>query len=151
MPLPELTDNGELPLGVHPASIKETLARFSTGHPQRIAVGERLDRIYQLATSTGHLARFIVYGSFVTDKRQPNDVDVFLVMDDGFDGDQLEVETAMLFDHAAADAHFGASVFWVRRTTAFGGEQAMVEYWQAKRGGGQRGIIEIVEESNAQE
>ena len=29
-----------------------------------------------------------------------------------------------------------------------GGEQAMVEYWQAKRGGGKRGIIEIVEESN---
>ena len=26
-----------------------------------------------------------------------------------------------------------------------GGEQSMVEYWQAKCGGGQRGIIEIVE------
>ena len=98
-----------------------------------------------------HLSRFIVYGSFVTDKSQPNDVDVFLVMDDDFDGDKLETEAALQFDHAAADARFGASVFWVRRTTAFGGEQAMVEYWQHKRGGGQRGIIEIVEDSNAQE
>jgi hypothetical protein len=84
----------------------------------------------------------------VTDKPQPNDVDVFLVMDDAFDGDTLTDEAALLFDHAAADAHFGASVFWVRRPTAFGGEQSMVEYWQAKRGGGQRGIVEIVEESN---
>lgn len=148
MPLPEMTDNGELPLGVHPASMRETLARFGTGHPQRIGVGERLARIYQLAASTGHLARFVVYGSFVTDKSQPNDVDVFLVMDDDFDGGQLEAEAALLFDHAAADAHFGASVFWVRRTTALGGEQAMVEYWQAKRGGGKHGIIEIVEGSN---
>jgi hypothetical protein len=89
-----------------------------------------------------------VYGSFVTDKPQPNDVDVFLVMDDDFDGDELEAEAALLFDHAAADANCGASVFWVRRTTAFGGEQAMVEYWQAKRGGGQRGIIEIVEDTD---
>ena len=31
---------------------------------------------------------------------------------------------------------------------SIGGEQAMVEYWQAKRGGGKRGIIEIVEETN---
>jgi hypothetical protein len=66
-------------------------------------------------------------------------------MDDSFDGDALQGETALLFDHAAADAHFGASVFWIRRLAAFGGEQAMVEYWQARRGGGRRGIVEIIE------
>jgi hypothetical protein len=55
-----MTDHGELPLGVHPATMKETLARFGTGYPQRIAVGERLDRIYRLAASTGHLLRFVV-------------------------------------------------------------------------------------------
>ena len=148
MAVPEMTDSGELPLGVHPASLQETLDRFAAGHAQRIAVGERLERIYQVASSTGHLARFVVYGSFVTDKPQPNDIDAFLVMDDEFNGDKLEGESTLLFDHAAADAHFGASVFWVRRPTAFGGEQAMVEYWQAKRGGGKRGIIEIVEETN---
>ncbi|MEO8497417.1 MAG: hypothetical protein ABI614_20290 [Planctomycetota bacterium] len=146
MALPELMDSGELPVGVHPASLRETLDRFATGHPQRIAVGERLERIYQVAAATGHLARLVVYGSFVTDKARPNDVDVFLVMDDEFDGDTLGGESALLFDHATADAHFGASVFWVRRPTALGGEQAMVESWQTKRGGGQRGIIEIVEE-----
>jgi hypothetical protein len=32
-----------------------------------------------------------------------------------------------------------------RRLATLGGEQSMVEYWQAKRGGGRRGIIEIVE------
>ena len=148
MALPELTDFGELPLGVHPASLQETIDRFSTGHAQRIAVGERLERIYQFAASTGHLTRFVVYGSFVTDNPKPNDIDVFMVMDDEFDGDKLQGECLLLFDHAAADAHFGASVFWVRRPTAFGGEEAMVEYWQAKRGGSKRGIVEIVEETN---
>jgi hypothetical protein len=148
MPLPKLTPSGELPLGVHPASLQEALERFGVGHPQRIAVGERLERIYRLAAATRHLARFVVFGSFVTDEPEPNDVDVFLVMDDSFDGDTLQGESALLFDHAAADAHFGASVFWVCRLAALGGEQPMVEYWQAKRGGGQHGIIEIVEETN---
>jgi len=148
MALPELTDSGELPLGVHPASLRETLERFGVGHPQRITVGDRLERIYRVAAATGHLARCVVYGSFVTEKPQPNDVDVFLLMDDSFDGDTLHGESALLFDHTAADVHFGASVFWARRLSAMGGEQSMVEYWQAKRGGGQRGIIEIVEETN---
>lgn len=110
-------------------------------------VGERLERIYNISRDTGHLARFVVFGSFVTDKPDPNDVDVFLVMDDAFRAHPLRDEAALLFDHPAADAHFGASVFWVRRLAAFGGEQNAVEYWQVKRGGGQRGIIEIVEES----
>ncbi len=148
MALPELTDSGELPIGVHPATMRETLARFGSGHPQRVAVGERLERIYRIAAATGHLSRFIVFGSFVTDKSDPKDVDVVIVMDDAFDGDRLQGESALLFDHAAADAHFGASVFWVRRLAAMGGEQSLVEYWQAKRGGGKRGIIEIVEGAN---
>ena len=51
-----------------------------------------------------------------------------------------------LFDHLAAQTHFGASVFWLRRFAALFGEQSAVEDWQVKRGGGQRGIIEIIAE-----
>ena len=151
MALPDLTASGELPPGVHQASLRETLERFGVGTWQRISVGERLDRIYRLIADTGQLSRFVVFGSFVTGKPEPNDVDVFLVMDDAFDGDTLQEETALVFDHAAADSHFGASVFWVRRCATLGGEQAMVEYWQAKRRGGKRGIIEIVEGNDDQE
>ena len=147
MPLPPLTRIGDLPLGVHRASLREVLERFGTGSRQRTAVAERLERVYRLARETGHLARFVVFGSFVTDKPEPNDVDVMLVMQDTFDGAELEGEAALLFDHAAADARFGASVFWLRRLAAMGGEQATIEYWQAKRGGGRRGIVEIIEET----
>ena len=111
-----------------------------------MAVAERLERIYRLAQATGHLTRFVVFGSFVTDKLEPRDVDVFLVMDDAFDGGNLPSEAALVFDHSAADAHFGASVFWVRRLAAFGGEQTAIEHWQVKRAGGRRGIVEIGEE-----
>jgi hypothetical protein len=74
-------------------------------------------------------------------------VDVFMLMEDEFDADALTGEEKVLFDHPAAQAHFGASIFWLRRQAAFGGEQITVEYWQVKRGGGQRGIVEIISES----
>ncbi len=143
MALPPLTDAGELPLGVHRASLREILDQFSVGSAQRKVLALRLDRVYRLAEATNHLARFVVFGSFVTSKLEPQDVDVFLVMDDTFDASQLAGDASPLFDHAAAQAHFGASVFWVRHRAAWPDEQAAVEFWQVKRGGGRRGIVEI--------
>lgn len=59
---------------------------------------------------------------------------------------KLEGETRLLFDHAAAQAAFGASVFWLRHPAAWEGEATVIEYWQVKRGGDRRGIIEIIPE-----
>ncbi|MFV1965836.1 MAG: hypothetical protein ACC628_10465 [Pirellulaceae bacterium] len=38
------------------------------------------------------MARFVVFGSFVTKKREPNDVDVFMIMDNNFDKGSLRGE-----------------------------------------------------------
>lgn len=148
MALPVLTPGGELPLGVHAASVRAVLDRFGAGAAQRRTVGLRLDRVYRVARETGQLARFVVFGSFVTGKAEPNDVDVFLVMADTFDASRLSGDARLLFDHAAAQAHFGASVFWVRRRAAWPDEQAAVEFWQMKRDGSRRGIVEIVSEAS---
>ena len=72
--------------------------------------------------SAGQVRRFIVFGSFVTAKADPNDVDVFLLMEDSFSVIDLVGEARVLFDHAAAEACFGASIFWLRRQAAFSGE-----------------------------
>jgi hypothetical protein len=111
-----------------------------------VAVASRLVRIDHLARSTGNLARLVVFGSFVTKKPEPNDIDIFLLMEGSFEVASVVGEARLLFDHAAADAHFGASVFWMRRMAAFGGEQAAVDFWQTKRDGGLRGIVEIESE-----
>jgi hypothetical protein len=138
-----LTVIGDLPLGVHTASLREVLDRFAVGSAQRIAIGLRLERIYSVAQATGHLRRFVIFGSFVTSKEEPNDVDAFFIMEDSFDPALLSREARSLFDHTAAQAQFGASVFWFRHLACLGDEQAAIEYWQVKRGGGSRGIIEI--------
>lgn len=100
--------------------------------------------IYRVAQATGHLARFVVFGSFVTSKLAPNDVDVFLVMEDTFDATHLTGEAQVLFDHAAVQAYFGGSVFWLRRLATLGDEQSAIEDRQITRNGSRRGLIEIV-------
>lgn len=89
----------------------------------------RLTRVYELALATGQLGRFILFGSFVGAKREPGDVDVFLPMNDAFDLGALTAEARILFDHSAAQAHFGASVFWLRRLAAFPDEEGAITSW----------------------
>jgi len=135
-----------LPPGVHSATLSEVLVRFGQGSVQRSAVADRLTRLYQLATSTGQVAQVVVFGSFITAKAEPNDIDILLLMEDTFDLAAVTSEAAVVFQHLEAHARFGASVFWTRRSGALGGEQAMIEYWQVRREGGQRGVVEILPE-----
>lgn len=146
MALPPFNRDGDLSPGVYTATLTEVLERFGHGSIRRRAVADRLRRVYQLAASTRKLARFIVFGSFVTSKSEPNDVDIVLLMEDTFDLAEISGEASLVFRHMEADARFGVSVFWTRRCGALGGEKAMVEYWQVRRDGGQRGIVEIVAE-----
>jgi hypothetical protein len=147
VPLPEFNETGDLPTGVHEASLAEMIARFGTGSDRRKRIAKRLERIHQIASQTGCLARFVVFGSFVTNKQEPNDVDVFMIMDDNFNMGSLVGEGRLLFvDQGTAQNHFGASVFWMRRLAAIGGQQAAIEDWQITRDGTERGIVEITAE-----
>jgi len=44
-----------------------------------------------------------------------------------------------------AQARFGASIFWMRPALLIGETvEQFIEYWQIKRGGGQRGIVDVI-------
>ena len=146
MSLPDFNVSGDLPVGIHNASLAEMTTRFANDSTRRKMLVLRLQRIYRIAVQTGCLARFVVFGSFVTSKPEPNDVDVYLIMDDNFDVGQMRGEPALLFDHSTAQTHFGCSVFWVRRMAALGGELASIADWQIKRDGTRRGIVQITGE-----
>jgi len=120
------------------------LTHFGTGTVERRLVGQRLERIYKLAVGTGQVARFVVFGSFVTAKPDPGDVDIFMLMEDLFDANQVRGEAALIFDHLAGQNVEGASVFWIRRMAALGGEQEALEHWQTKRDKTRRGIVEVI-------
>ncbi len=144
MPIPHFNTVGDLPVGIHKSTLQEIADRFGAGNAKRKLLNLRLQRICRVANATGKVAHLIVFGSFVTNKIEPNDVDVFIIMENSFEVETLTGESRWLFDHNAADAYFGASVFWLRRIAALGGEQATMEYWQIKRDGELRGILEVI-------
>jgi hypothetical protein len=144
VPLPSFNSDGELPEGVHQATLGEVIARFGTGTPQRQAVTARLLHLYTLVKATNHLERFIIFGSYVTSKLAPNDVDIFLVMAEAFDVNDWGEETRAVFAHAQARNRFGASVFWVTRSTSMTNIESLLTAWQTTRDQTRRGIVEVI-------
>lgn len=147
---PAFDNEGDLPVGVHQATLTEILQHFGTGTEHRKLVGQRLERVFMLAHSTGKVARFIVFGSFVTSKPVPGDVDVFLLMEDSFDVSQVLGEAALVFDPQKTQEVFGASVFWICKQGAITNEQEAVEDWQFKRDNSRRGIVEVIPNDSKQ-
>jgi hypothetical protein len=96
---PEFNEHGDLPVGIYRATLPEALEHFGVGTPQRCIVARRLQRIYSEVVKTGYLYRFIIFGSFITEKPTPGDLDILLLMDDSFDVRELPVRVALLFNH----------------------------------------------------
>lgn len=115
MPLPDFDPRGDLPEGVHAATLGEVLARFGHGGPRRQLITERLVRVYGLARATGKLLRFVVFGSYVTAKPEPNDVDIILIMRDDFTERDYDPDVFPVFDHLKAQREL------VLRQSSFGG------------------------------
>ncbi|MCI0388550.1 MAG: hypothetical protein MOB07_07260 [Acidobacteria bacterium] len=145
MPLPEFNSLGDLPEGVHRTTFDEALARFGQGSLQRQRVTARLNRVYELAQKTGKLERFVIFGSYVTAKSDPNDVDIILVMRDDFREQDYSEETLPVFNHLRAQRELGASVFWIRADMVLlETVDQFVAHWQVKRDLTRRGIVEII-------
>ncbi|MGH7492573.1 MAG: DUF6932 family protein [bacterium] len=130
MSVPDFNAEGDLPVGVYRSSLQEVIQHFGVSTAKRMQMARRLARIYGIASTTGKIAHFIIFGSFVTNKPDPNAVDIFIIMQNDFDANGLVGEAQILFDHLLCQAHFGASVFWVRRMAALGGEQSAIDDWQ---------------------
>lgn len=142
--LPPLNDDGDLPPGLHLAGWSEIEARFGRGTAARRRAFSTLKRLHDLASRTGSLRKFYVFGSFVSAATDPRDVDVFLVMTADFRVEDGPSPSEALFSHANAQSQYGASIFWLReRTVSPDTLRELRDAWQIKRNGALRGILEI--------
>lgn len=145
MALPEFNASGDLPSGLHEASLDEIVERFGRPQGPRHLCTQRLLRVYTLGQRTGSMQRFILFGSYITTKLDPNDVDVILVMEDTFRLETCPSETQGLFDHAVAQVRYGANIFWVRPSLLISEDvETFIASWQRKRDGTRRGIVEVI-------
>lgn len=148
MPLPPMTEEGELPEGVHQATLMEVIERFGQGTTQRHIVTRRLMGIYQKTKETEHLMSFLVFGSYVTAKEEPGDIDIILIMDDDFNPTTVPQHLRDIFDHMNAETKLGASIFWTKPKALF--LETLEDFkasWQVKRDQTRRGIVEVLNDS----
>ena len=69
MTLPEFNEIGDLPPGLHQATLDEIVRRFGAAQGQRSLCTRRLLHVYTLAQRTGWVQRFIIFGSYVSARR----------------------------------------------------------------------------------
>lgn len=144
MTIPNLTSKGDLPQGLHQATLDEVIVRFGSSSDARKALTTHLLRIYNLVDATNKLERFIIFGSYITEKIAPDDIDLFLVMTEEFNIDDYTGETRDLFSHRRAQHLFRASVFWVSKVMSLESIDNLIEGWQTKRDQTKRGIVEVI-------
>jgi hypothetical protein len=109
--LPAFNEDGSLPEGLQSATEDEVFARFAPPSARRQWLADRLRDLLDLAKATGQLSRVVVWGSFVTSKEVPNDLDVLLVMTEEFSVDACPGACRVLFNHVEARLCFNADVF----------------------------------------
>jgi hypothetical protein len=85
--LPDFDEIGNLPPGMHRATIEEVIERFGGGSPEREVEANELLHFVGWARRAGVL-RLIVNGSFATATIAPNDVDLVMLPGPDYPRDQ---------------------------------------------------------------
>lgn len=142
--LPELNGEGELPPGVYVASWQEFQARFGGSSPRRVWLSGRLRKLLDLAGADGELRRVFIWGSFVTAKPAPRDLDILLFMDEGFEVERAGASAQAVFDSTRAKLLFESDVFWARASIGRETLDLWLDTYQTSRSFRKRGIVELV-------
>jgi len=141
--LPELTDVGELPPGVHLSGWQEFQSRFGGSSPRRVWLSGRLRALLELAATNGKLRRIFIWGSFVTAKPSPKDLDILLIMDEDFEVEGIAAPAQAVFDSVRAKLLFESDVFWARASIGSEMLDLWLDTYQTSRSFRKRGIVEL--------
>jgi hypothetical protein len=87
MPIPALTDEGLLPVGIHDATLAEVeraFGRFQVSD-RRVTLFSRSQRYVADLQVWGNASAVLIDGSFVSAAMQPNDIDMIVIYRPDFD------------------------------------------------------------------
>ncbi|MEW6380026.1 MAG: hypothetical protein AB1611_10535 [bacterium] len=142
--IPKFNKDGNLPKGIHKATLDEVKEIFGAGSARRKWLIKNLEKIINLANYTDKLERVFVWGSFVSNKELPQDIDLLLIMKEDFIADEVSSEAKKIFDYVQGRIAFNADIFWSKSSI---GEE-MIDLWletyQMTRDFEPRGIVEVI-------
>jgi hypothetical protein len=93
--IPDFRADGYLPEGLHLATDAEATFRFGSGNSRRRRLAVRFRRWLELSRLT-RATRFLIDGSFVTAKQEPNDIDAVVLLAHDFEQQISRGERAAL-------------------------------------------------------
>ncbi|PIV20876.1 MAG: hypothetical protein COZ69_16425 [Deltaproteobacteria bacterium CG_4_8_14_3_um_filter_45_9] len=141
--IPDYNIDGNLPEGIYLVEEEEFINHFSSSSARRKWLGDRMRELLALIKSTGQLDRIFVWGSFVSAKESPNDVDMLLLMKETFQLERISEDSKFIFDHVAARIRFHIDIFWSK--SAIGEEtlRLWLDTYQMTKDFKRRGIVEV--------
>ena len=105
--VPKFNANGYLPKGVHKATLSEIKQRFGSSASKRKELFKGFQTLVKLLRKhEKYIERFLLNGSFVTDKNSPKDFDCILIVKNDFDFSSPEAKQLL-----AAKWLFNAHIF----------------------------------------
>jgi uncharacterized protein DUF6932 len=142
--LPVFNSNGNLPPGVHQASLTEIENRFGefTISDRRVKLFSKFKQLVEMAKFSGIVKQIIIGGSFVSAKPVPNDVDIVIVI-----AKNAEIETLAQSQYVVADRDAlrrvlkgdDFDVIIVREETTR--MQTIIEFFQSNRDNKPVGVV----------
>ena len=112
--IPEFEKSGNLPKGVYKATLQELKEIFGASTARRKWLIGNLEEIIGLAQSTGNLERVIIWGSFVSNKKLPQDIDLLIIMGELFVIDRVLPKVRKIFNYVEGRLAFNADIFWTK-------------------------------------
>lgn len=102
-----------------------------------------MQTLVALAAKTEKLNRVFVWGSFVTAKPSPKDLDLLLIMDEDFETDRIDARYQAVFNSTRAKLQFEADVFWARGSIGDELLRTWLKTYQVSRSFRKRDIVEL--------
>ena len=143
MPIPQIQNDGFLPPGIHASSMTEVVVRFGAPE-QRAKLALILQSVVAAASRYTSAKRVLVWGSYVTSKAEPADLDYSIIV--SVDHSQTEVATTdrKYLIPFEARKHFGADTgFLIIRDYPLEYYIERLDFMCRRHDGKARGIVEI--------
>lgn len=148
MPIPLLNELGELPPGIHSASLTEIELEFGSSTPRRVQLMAGLKQAVANFQQAG-VQRIYLDGSFTTSKDEPNDIDGCWsaqgninekLLDPLFWNFQSDADVPIFRD--AVKAKYGLD-FYIAEWTEVGSGKSFPDFFQTNRDGEPKGILQV--------
>ena len=141
--IPTFDERGLLPLGLHEATISEIRASLGvTERRERLIDG--LERFVRIWSDSGFLEYSVIDGSFATDKPEPGDIDMLLVLNvetlSSRQADFRYLAASHGYDRDFTKREFGCEAFIVASQNAL---DDWLDFFGADRQGRRRGLIRL--------